>query len=709
MTLTAVQNRFTSINELMQLNGTYNEIRIVSEDPYRDWKDACVDLNRELRLDARVFRIRINHICRRPGDGYYIHWWNPSDFDKSRSRLFFTICLTQQYRNKEETAADITVTPTDYPIESAVLAERFNRSSYNYHGIGLGSDWTVYCVVKLGDYVVPVLMDPAVAELAFGMEITEDAKIKVGEKVFDFPKANAMMERDRYGDMPLFDVLTSATSQNNLLRHAMKTKDFPKQALKGIQKVWKKVQGFAEEIKVDEPLSYLAFRAFVSQANKTIDKVRMSTLFNTTFKDVTDKDSFLAAIKPLRGVKVSSSSYYSRYSSDDRYFHNIVKELPAYKEIRKKTLKSTTNRAFNKLMQDKEFVNVQREKFPLTFEAIENGDIPIGTFFRKKEQYFLLNDNWELWEEMLRKHREVTISLAKEVSTRTTYEKDLMSYFFFILHTLPEYLQTHTGRKWICKPKLINQSSELEKDEEVASGKTSKRSAMTPTVDNEAGIVTVPFISVCMAGYRSSTWCYAHNYVVLTRGYSHDGNVVMRDLEKALNGKDDYGLMFYTLIGTPKGTGNPTFLIIFERLATGTRVHFHRVHPSRSKDGDYNPIHAWTKNCYNWMAGNVRRDRIETSQGDLMFLKVDEDAAKKLVFDGSVNNYDSHTFEKAVGYAEPKAKKAGNLLGHIKLDGDVWLRHPEHEDRLLPEGAYEIRQARSFEANPSGSWSMTID
>lgn len=38
------------------------------------------------------------------------------------------------------------------------------------------------------------------------------------------------------------------------------------------------------------------------------------------------------------------------------------------------------------------------------------------------------------------------------------------------------------------------------------------------------------------------------------------------ELELKLNGRDDYGLMFYTLTGTSTATGYPTFLIIFERL-----------------------------------------------------------------------------------------------------------------------------------------------
>ena len=51
----------------------------------------------------------------------------------------------------------------------------------------------------------------------------------------------------------------------------------------------------------------------------------------------------------------------------------------------------------------------------MTWAEIEAGNIGLGAFFRKSEQYFLLNDNWDLWEEMMRRgFREQAIALANE-------------------------------------------------------------------------------------------------------------------------------------------------------------------------------------------------------------------------------------------------------------------------------------------------------
>jgi len=56
------------------------------------------------------------------------------------------------------------------------------------------------------------------------------------------------------------------------------------------------------------------------------------------------------------------------------------------------------------------------------------------------------------------------------------------------------------------------------------------------------------------------------------------------------------------------------------------------------------------------------------------------------------------------------AKTPQNRLGFLKTDGPVHIGHPEHEHVNLPlEGWWEIRRAKSWEANPKAIWSRTID
>jgi hypothetical protein len=99
-------------------------------------------------------------------------------------------------------------------------------------------------------------------------------------------------------------------------------------------------------------------------------------------------------------------------------------------------------------MDDLDFVKIDKEKYPLTYEAVHSGTLPLGTFFRKSgTSYFVYNDNWELWEEMLLLYPKESKEIAQEASRRTTYEKDLMSYFQFMLHTLPEYLEKNTAMR----------------------------------------------------------------------------------------------------------------------------------------------------------------------------------------------------------------------------------------------------------------------
>lgn len=485
---------------------------------------------------------------------------------------------------------------------------------------------------------------------------------------------------------------------------------------KGVTKVCEQIAPVVDFVRRKSPLAYLVLRSFVANCHRTIDKVKVSTVFNQEFKDAKTVDDVIRVLEPLLDPADEDDAHYgSRYGCN--WFQNRLKNMPSYKGKRRAALKSNSTRAFNKLMQEYDFLSLDEKVYPRTSKAIKEGEVPIGAFFRKKEQYFLLNDNWALWEGMLKKHRDIVIEMAGQVAKRTTYEKDLMSYFYFILHALPAYLKKHTGKKWTCLPKLVNSSKELEPPK-ADGGVARERSALTPIVDNQKNTVTVPYASLAMGGSYGTTYCYSHTYNVIQRGLNFNGNVCMNDLEEKLNGRDDYGLMFYTLTGSQQGRGYPTFLIIFERLQaplsgprrnerSEIRVHFHRTHPSRSKDGDYNPIHNWTKVCYNWMVGNTPRSLIRYQQGDLVFV---EDVKEREFRVEPVDAYDHHVFEIPVDFCPYTAKsKAENILGYIRVNEETVLNHTEHKSVTMAPGRYVIRGCRSWEANPSGVWSLRID
>lgn len=486
--------------------------------------------------------------------------------------------------------------------------------------------------------------------------------------------------------------------------------------MSGISKTHKLVEPLLDEVMKADPIAYCSYRTFAGNSARSVEGVKISSVFNEVFANVKTKDDFLTALKGFYCDKDTDTLYNTRNSLEE-----AIKRLDTWKEKRKAVIKSHANRAFTKLMEDAESLTIDRKKYKRTWKEIEEGNLPLGTFFRKSEQYFLLNDNWDLWEEMFKRgYRDQALELANEVKGRSTYEKDLMSYFYFVLHGLPEYLKKQTGHKWTCSPKLVNDADELEPPKEGDDGIARKRSALTPIVDNDKHHVVVPYASLAIYGGFGTTYCYSHDYHVLTKGYSLNGYAITNEVEKGLNGRDDYGLMFYTLTGSAQGRGYPTFLIIFERRSQkgDTKVHFHRTHPSRSKDGDYNPIHNWIRVCYNWMAGNIKSDRIKAQQGDLFFVQVKTEdsgeelegaAVKNLKFETKVNQYDKHCFEGEVPFAEYTKAAKSNILGYVQLDKDTWLRHPEHDDVKIPAGTYAIHQCRSWEANPKGVWSLRID
>jgi hypothetical protein len=109
------------------------------------------------------------------------------------------------------------------------------------------------------------------------------------------------------------------------------------------------------------------------------------------------------------------------------------------------------------------------------------------------------------------------------------------------------------------------------------------------------------------------------------------------------------------------------------------------------------------------MVGNIHKSLIKYQQGDLVFVSVDPEQEKNLNFGKYVQKYDNHEFSKPVGFAEYEKKEKSNILGYVRLIEDTTLQHHEHEHVPMKEGTYEIRQCRSWEANPKGVWSLRID
>jgi len=604
----------------------------------------------------------------------------------------------------------------------------FNASSYRY-----GSNQKMAFInVRVDGVLVPLVCKFHHAEHLFGLTINEDLSIKQGNRVIGTLDVHSIISNITYWgwsrhrrndgfDMSLSAIHTlcdaigtfTKESIENVVRYFVNDGKLlrlikPPSAKAGISKAYNIVEPIAQSCWRERPLGVALFYALAAEAHRTQDGVKMSSLFNGIYADAKDKDSFLKVTDELVALAEKGRDQKYNYAFGIEPF-GILEEHPLYKTQRKKAIAANGNRAFNKIMSEFDSLKIDENDFPRTAKLIKSGSLPLGTFFRKSEQYFLLNDNWPLWEGMLKAgHEKTVIELSNAVSGRTTYEKDLMSYFYFILHGLPEYLKRHTGVKWTCSPRLVDSPSELEPPADDGTGTRRERSALTPIVDNENNTVIVPYASLAMPG-RQTTYCYGLTYSVLNRGFSYNGNTCVVDVEEKLNGRDDYGLMFYTLTGSAQGRGYPTFLIIFERRSTGTHVHFHRTHPSRSKDGDYNPVHNWTKVCYNWMAGNINKELIKYQQGDLVFVSVDPEQEKTLNFSKYVEKYDNHEFDKPVGFAEYAKKEKSNILGYVRLIEPTILQHKEHEHVPMAEGTYEIRQCRSWEANPKGVWSLRID
>jgi hypothetical protein len=611
--------------------------------------------------------------------------------------------------------------PMSFEVLDVVLPHSWarNKSYYNKNMWDLPQDWALKIrLPDLGDTWIS--MTSWLAETVFGVHLAESQS---GKLVFmQGTKLVARLDRDSWEllaefsydkNTPEFTFMWDSLNRHartwapvsfkNTLRHVVRnhkgytpTHDL---TMPGLSKIYKsKLRALVDELDQREDFVALAkFRSIVTEAGRTIAKVKISTVLNAEFDKISTADEL--------------KNFVLSFENSDRFFEN----LSAYRANRKTAVKKDADRALVKIFDELKEMPFTAESHPVLYKSVQDGDIPLSIFFPTEngETFFLINDQWDLWEEMLIKHHKVTCEIAQEASRRRQYEKDLMSYFYFVLYGLPEYLNEHAGGNWTCSPRLVESEHELEPEAvEEDRGVIKKRSALTPVADNQFQHVVVPYASMAIHG-RMTTYCYSHSFYVLRRGMTFDGNVVTKDLEEKLNGKDDYGLMFYTLTGSYTNRGYPTFLIIFERLKQKgkTRVHFHRVHPMRSKEGELNPINNWTQVCYNWMIGNVNKDRIAFQQGDLAFIRLSPEKQAKvdMTHAAKVTTYDSHDFQIPVEFAEYSGK-AKHVLGHVRLAEANVLLHPEHDDvSLTEEGIFQVRQCRSWEANPKGIWTLNYD
>jgi len=429
----------------------------------------------------------------------------------------------------------------------------------------------------------------------------------------------------------------------------------------------------------------------------------------TTFEGL--RDSLREAMHNTLGAEPQVS-----YRESIPETRNICLELPGAKD-KDEEKRAKKEWYLRKSARDQAIgLGVSPESHPKLLAAIERQDVPLNVFHKSGDQLHLINVEFDLWEKAFERKgwEPIICSIAQNASSRSTYEKNITPYLAFLFR-IEGYLDRHTGkgRKWKSMPKFVQSEWELEMAEANEEGTVKKRSALTPVADNEARTIEVPYIAMRISGVRT-TFCYSLDYQVFEENTvdRESGTPIVHELEEKLNGRDDYGLMYYTLTGTPQNTGYPSFLIIFERRRTHTHVHFHRVHPNRSKEGKPTPACRLIQECYRYMAGNIRAEEIFAQQGDLIFIQTEQ--AVELVDPKGVREFESHAFkpngDHAILLTANTAKSIKNRLGFIYSEGPFRVEHPEHDNlEHMPAGMYEVRRCKSWEANPKAVWSLTID
>jgi len=489
----------------------------------------------------------------------------------------------------------------------------------------------------------------------------------------------------------------------------------------GPKKVLKKYADWFEKFEAEEPVYnvFLHAELFGTKSRNQISKNQAFTTFVNTcsgyeqFRDELKK-SISSEFGDVHAVALD-------YIRDTNAPWNILFRLPGLNALLK--TKGDTI-AWHKREDAKEqasMLGISEIQHPNLYKAFVAGEIPALFFQESSSENEPVNREFDLIEECLSMPgwSEVLIPIFQTAKSRMNYTRSVSSYLGFLRY-FPTYLDKHAPRAtpWQAMPSLKDSQWELEMGEANEEGTTKRRSAMTPIVDNDAGIVTIPYVSMRISGERT-TYCYSEYYHVQEK-YQKDPlgtGVFQRSLAEKLNGRDDYGLMFYTLTGTTINQGYPTFLIIFERLKGskghalgGTRVHIHRVRPNRFKNGVAVPGDHLIEECYRYMAGNIRAEEIAYQQGDMIL--VPTQSIGKALEPYAVSKIDNHSFtgESPVQFYPSDLKSKDNLLGYLKCDKPFNMPHPEHEDIMgIAPGIYALHRAKSFEANPVSISKYFID
>lgn len=468
---------------------------------------------------------------------------------------------------------------------------------------------------------------------------------------------------------------------------------------------------------------------------KKVDGVSRNQVILGQIEATPDPKDFCKMIRIMAQDKLKIVKFADQDDYEEQCFE-FVSEFKSFDEVQqRKHEKEVKAQADAKALKARSLIEkvdgmaIMESKYPRLHAELVSGAIPVQVFSQPKLKGSVLPDqpvNRELvlWEEALSQPgwRDAVVSVATNAGNRKTYDRDVTPWLNFMLNMLPAYLDKHAprpdGGKWKCQPVHVQGAWELERDTETNENGTSKRrSAMTPVADNDTGVVTVPYVAMVVPGFQDQ-YCYSKHYYVFTKGMTdpESGGIVLHDLEEKLNGRDDYGLMYYDLNGTVTAQGYPTFLIIFERKRSGTHVHFHRVRPCRSANGVKTPAMELVAACYQYMAGNIPAEAVVAQQGDLILINAKNDPVLNNAKMGEAELggsnatsgfvFESHRFVgKKMCFFSSKTKEPNNRLGYVYAPHGVYLDHPEHDNTdMLPAGWYEVRRAKTWEANPRGIW-----
>lgn len=472
----------------------------------------------------------------------------------------------------------------------------------------------------------------------------------------------------RFNDTEIHNFLTEF-KRTSYFRDCDNPMNYSHSGGRGYRGIWNVFRENQEKLYDEQPLLFCLMVSLVQNSKFKHKEVITTKIINRVLSDVTDYDSLVASLRAFweksRYVIKESDAY------GQRMFLRLLDADGTADIIQEEARIAKYNKAVTKLFGDMgHTLKTAKRRYPFFVREFEAGQIPIDTFRRSRSTQ-LYNANLNVWEKMLKLDAHATTGIAQRISRLVGPNRNIMSYFNFVLTDFPRYLKKMTGETWTVLPKYqINVDT------------TSVSYAGNVIVDNINKIVTVPYCVDTTYRYRSTV---PIDWNILKKGESFDGDKALFGT-KVISGHT-YGLFYNNVKREHTGRADQGLTRVYLCGFIDGNVTIDRVKLPRNKYG-VKPINGWIDECHDV----VHRGLMDYTKVDcFLFKKLPAPTAE--VYAYNATHLGDTSFSTPIMHSDTYQDAWGTgTVGNIRVDdtSSTVVTSPSGATATLTGGEYQV-------------------